>query len=153
MTKGIESARSRLEVLRQGLQALRDKDDRFVSSGIDALLRLVNQVDTNEPAPTASEEARHGFRRRLALLFARDHGQEPTMWLTLLVGTALSSKGFEELKRLNSFLTDDDICRVSDLVTALMLTINRASLVARYFFYFHFFINDSSFEIKKSHAP
>ena len=53
------------------------------------------------------------------------------MWFTLLVGTALSSRGFGELKRMNPFLTDEDIVRTGDLVSSLMLTINRSSIVAR----------------------
>ena len=53
------------------------------------------------------------------------------LWLALIIGTTLSSKGFQELKKLNPFLSDLQIKTIESLTAALMLVVNRFGQLAR----------------------
>jgi hypothetical protein len=115
-----------LSGLLKELRSLRDRDNRTAARGIESVLKLANNIDASPPrGGLAAEEDLHEHRRKLGVLFARDHGQEPLIWLGLLVGTLLSSVGFSDIKRLNPFLSFADLRRVEDMVGGLMLTVNR----------------------------
>ena len=121
----------KLETLISKLGVLKAKDDKFITAGTEEAIKLANKIDVRPPGRGESQSAQDAFRERLAVVFSRDHGQEPTVWLALLVGTSLSSNGFDDLKKLNPFLSEKEVENVEGLVVSLMLTINRAGLLAR----------------------
>ena len=121
----------RIRDLQGRLRELLESDEAFTFSGTSAVLRLANQINPKPPPSGASAGVQEEYRKRIAVLFARSHGQESTIWFALLIGTMLSSKGFAELARINPFLTQDHIRTLEDAVAALMLRINRAGQISR----------------------
>ena len=94
------------------------------------MLKLANHVNPNPPR-NASPAEEFNHRQRLSVLLARDKGEVPMLWLALIIGTTLSSKGFQELKKLNPFLSDLQIKTIESLTAALMLVVNRFGQLAR----------------------
>ena len=121
----------RIQDLQGRLRQLLERDEAFTFAGTAAVLRLANQINPKPPPAGASSAVQEEYRKRIAVLFARSHGQESTIWFALLIGTMLSSKGFKELVRINPFLTEEHIRTLEDAVAALMLRINRAGQISR----------------------
>jgi len=119
-----------LETLLKKLLERHSLDGRFITRTTKTLLRLANHVNPNPPR-NASPAEEYNHRQRLSVLLARDKGQVPMLWLALIIGTILSSKGFEELKKLNPFLSDLQIKTLESLTAALMLVVNRLGQLAR----------------------
>eukprot|EP00941_MAST-03F_sp_MAST-3F-sp1_P005039 g5039.t1 len=126
-----ERMSKRLETVLNGLLNLRREDERLVARATDSLLKLSNRVDMSAPPANASPEAKAEHKRRLGFLMSRHAGQEPKIWLQLLVSTLLSTTGAREIQRINPFLDDEQVQTTLDLTVALMLTVNRLSQTAR----------------------
>ena len=120
-----------LDDLRKTLSTAHKRDSDFMKRATRSLMRLANHVDPNPPGRSAPLEQRRAHRHRLSVLMARDHGQVPELWFSLLVGTLLSDRGFDELQKLNPFLSDRQLRAVQDLLVGLMLTVVRLGQVSR----------------------
>ena len=120
-----------LSVLRTTLAKAHKRDTDFMKRATRSLMRLANHVDPNPPGSSAPLEHRRAHRHRLSVLMARDHGQVPNLWFSLLIGTLLSDKGFDELATLNPFLSERQLRAVQDLLVGLMLVVVRLGQISR----------------------
>jgi hypothetical protein len=117
--------------LRKNLIIAHKRDSDFMKRATRSLMRLANHVDPNPPGRSAPLDQRRSHRHRLSILMARDHGQVPNLWFSLLIGTLLSNKGFNELAKLNPFLSERQLMAVQDLLVGIMLVVVRLGQISR----------------------
>eukprot|EP01083_Nonionella_stella_P030773 84290_1 len=106
------------------LDALREKDTRYVTNAIPTIVRLTNHVDIESLSGENSME-------RLAFLLMRYSGQETKMWLGYLVGSLLSSKSRFDWIKLNPYIPADTQSKLMELIVYTLMHANRAGVANR----------------------
>ena len=130
-----ERACSIIHSLSQALVDLRIKDLNEVSKLVRMVLSLVNHINPRppqaKPGQSVPESATADYRRRLAFLMSRHHGQEAKVGFELLITSLMSTEGDADLKRVNPFLSKMHLTTIKHLTVSLMLTVNRLGQTAR----------------------
>jgi hypothetical protein len=115
------------------LYEIRDADARMVQDTIPMLECAANWVPTETstatatatPTGAAAPAAPAAGSLKTKFLLSRIAGQNAFVWVEFLFGMLLSSKGEQDLLRLNPYLTPDAVKVIMHLVTLSMLRANR----------------------------
>jgi hypothetical protein len=117
--KVMTEAHRLLKSLIQKLYQLRDSDAQMVEDTIPLLERASNWVNVDEEADPELRKSKTKFcLRRVA-------GIKSNVWIEFLFGVLISSKGEEDLLRLNPYLAPETIQEMLNLITISMLRSNR----------------------------
>jgi hypothetical protein len=108
------------ELLEQ-LYDLRDSDAQMIEDTIPLLERAANWVNVYDK--TATNDNSQDLKTRF--LLNRTAGRNSDVWIEFLFGSLISSRGEQDLRRLNPFLSLDTIKTMLNLVSICMLRSNR----------------------------
>ena len=101
------------------LKGIRDTDSKLVNDNLPLLIRGVNYLDVGEQcAPEQHFE-------KLKFILQREAHEISTIWIELLFGALLSSKGAEDLCRMNPYLSENRCNFLLDMVSTVVLRANR----------------------------
>ena len=120
----LREAQLGIRQLMSRLQAIKDSDAAMVQDTIPMLERAANWVQ-REDSNVASKNSKTRF------LLSRIAGQNAFIWVEFLFGSLLSSKGEEDMLKLNPYLSADTLDSVLSLVIASMLRANRLGHINR----------------------
>jgi hypothetical protein len=123
----LAAAVAHVEGLLSALQSVYQQDLQYMQTSIENVVKAANYIpgvtargDNNNSAP-ADEPT---MLSRLSWALLRVANIEPKLWFEFLVASLLSSKGDEDIKFWNPFLTDTDAQEVLNLtVDSLLHTI------------------------------
>jgi thiol-disulfide isomerase/thioredoxin len=117
--KKIMEAHQLLKSLLQKLYQLRDSDAQMVEDTIPLLERASNWVNVDEEIDDELRKSKTKF------CLKRTAGINSNVWIEFLFGILISSKGEEDLLRLNPYLSPSMIKEMMSLITISMLRSNR----------------------------
>lgn len=115
----IRDAHQSVQRLLQNLYQLRNTDAQMVEDTIPLLEKASNWVDVDDEVDDKVRDSKTRF------LLNRRAGQNSEVWIEFLFGVLISSKGAEDLLRLNPYLTKETVDVMFNLVTMSMLRANR----------------------------
>lgn len=117
--KKMIEAHQLLKSLLQQLYQLRDSDAQMVEDTIPLLERASNWVNVDEEIDSELRKSKTKF------CLKRTAGINSSVWIEFLFGILISSKGEEDLLRLNPYLSSSTIKEMLSLITISMLRSNR----------------------------
>mmetsp|Transcript_74196 Transcript_74196/g.197960 ORF Transcript_74196/g.197960 Transcript_74196/m.197960 type:complete len:3050 (-) Transcript_74196:601-9750(-) len=120
----VESAVQEVEVLIARLQELRAQDETAVGHGISLVTRCANYVDV-------ASGGYLGRRPRTEFLLRREAGQAAEAWPEFLFGSLISSRGEEDVRVVNPYLSSARLDAIVQLVMLTMLRANRMGHISR----------------------
>ena len=115
----IQQAHFGVQRLLQNLYMLRNSDAQMVEDTIPLLEKASNWVNVDDEIDDNVRQAKTRF------LLNRYAGLNSEVWVEFLFGVLISSKGAEDLLKLNPYLTPDTVNVMLNLVTMSMLRANR----------------------------
>lgn len=115
----LSQAHKGIVVLLQRLYELRDSDSLMVADTIPLIERASNWVNVDEEA----DDNLRKLKTRFCL--GRSAGLNSFVWIEFLFGVLISSKGEEDLLKLNPYLPRAKVDVVMNLVSLCMLRSNR----------------------------
>ncbi|KAJ9441712.1 putative nucleoredoxin 1-2 [Diplonema papillatum] len=107
----------RLTALSVEIKGLQKADNEFLQLAIPALIEMGNKV------PDAADDG-----AALAFRLRRYSRLEVAMWLEYILGSLISSDMKGDLLKLNPFLADVEVERMSQLITVMLLATSRVGL-------------------------
>jgi hypothetical protein len=107
------------------LYEIRDADAQMVQDTIPMLECAANWVPAADKAAAGAPAAASASSAKTRFLLNRIAGQNAFVWVEFLFGMLLSSKGEEDLLKLNPYLTSETVTAIMHLVTMSMLRANR----------------------------
>jgi hypothetical protein len=107
-----------IQELKTSLEKIRESDGKMVRNTIPLLHQAVNLVDMSQ----GNELVKNSKTRFLLNRFAK---QNSFIWIELLFGSLLSTKGEADLLRLNPYIDAETLTSVFHLVSVVMLRANR----------------------------
>lgn len=124
----LKEASDIVKSLRLMLEVLQDADTKMVQDTIPLLHKAANWVSLD---PSAKEGADVHRIAKTRFLMNRQAGQNVWVWVEFLFGTLISSKGCDDLRRLNPYLSLETVNTMFSLITTTMLRANRLGHVNR----------------------
>eukprot|EP00755_Sulcionema_specki_P005608 Sspe_Gene.33212::Locus_16237_Transcript_1_1_Confidence_1.000_Length_12018::g.33212::m.33212 len=112
--KEIQGILKSLRTLREKVTEQRDADAEFLEQGLTKLRSLANEVPKNSTDPAVYSFELRRFCRK-----------EVDMWLEYILGSLISSDLQGDLQKLNPFLDDKQVERISQLTTMCLLVASR----------------------------
>jgi thiol-disulfide isomerase/thioredoxin len=112
-----EALRSVQRLLKR-LDSIKDADYQMIQDTIPLLEHAVNYVDTSIGSAKEKQE-------RVRYLLYRKAGQNSFIWTEFLFGVLISTKGEEDLRKLNPFLSNEAVASIMNLTSLTMLRANR----------------------------
>jgi hypothetical protein len=122
--KTLTDAQDSIAALVRGLGDVRAADQKIVTELIPLLESAANFIDLQ--AVLVADRA-----ERIKFMLQREAGSRPTCWLELLFSALLSTKGTEDLIRVNPYLPKDRCDVLLQLVAVVMLRTSAARSVRR----------------------
>ena len=115
------------------LQKLHKADLQFVQDIVPLLQTVSNFVDVGPKIPDGVEAKVDGAMStdKVMYLLRRQSGQNVTVWVEFLFSILLSSRGPDDLEKLNPHLPKRLITSLINLVAMVMLRANRMGIVNR----------------------
>jgi thioredoxin-like negative regulator of GroEL len=115
----LKGALTGCKMLMKKLQQLRDADIKMLQDLIPLLEKCANWIEPNESDSDVAKVAKTKF------MLSRIAGQNSFVWVEFLFGALLSTKGDEDLLKLNPYLSASTLKSILSLVTLSMLRANR----------------------------
>lgn len=103
------------------LQELKSMDNKMIQDAVPLLTHAANFINL-ENARSDDESVR---KNKVRYLLNRIAGQRSIVWIEFLFGILISTKGEEDLRNLNPFLSKDMVRSIFSLVTLTMMRANR----------------------------
>lgn len=114
-----------VKMLMTRLQEIRDADVKMVQDAIPLIEKAANWVTRDV------KDTDHVKSAKVRFLLNREAGQNAGVWVEFLFGTLISTKGEQDLLRLNPFIAPETVTAIFNLITTSMLRANRLGLVNR----------------------
>jgi hypothetical protein len=129
LAAAIDQARAMLKKL----NSLHSADLQFVENIVPLLEKVANFVDGEaESEGYFSKMPDSDLRKdKIIYLLKRNSGQRSSVWVEFLFGVLLSSKGTDDLLKLNPYLPASIMKVVMNVVSVAMLRANRLGLINR----------------------
>ena len=115
----LRASRTELTTALEQLEAMRNADSRMVNDNLPLLIRGVNYLNLGERCAPAQHF------EKLKFILRREAHEISTIWIELLFGALLSSKGMDDLRRMNPYLSEDTCTLLLDIVSSVVLRANR----------------------------
>ena len=129
LAAAIDQARAMLKKL----NSLHSADLQFVENIVPLLEKVANFVDSDAQSEGYFSKMPDSDLRKdkIIYLLKRNSGQRSSVWVEFLFGVLLSSKGAEDLLKLNPYLPVGIMKVVMNVVSVAMLRANRLGLINR----------------------
>lgn len=115
LTQALEDVRN----LKKSLESLRDSDSSMIRNAIPLVEEAVNLVDMKDDDPV------HVLNEKTRFLLNRYACRNSNIWVEFIFGSLLSSKSFEDIRRLNPYISVATMELLFNLVSIIMLRANR----------------------------
>eukprot|EP01038_Epipyxis_sp_PR26KG_P004031 gene4031-5768_t len=127
--KVLQSSLTSIRQLANKLHQLKKADSEMIRDTIPLLERAVNWValakESAKKTPSLKQSGDDQNVHKIRFLLNRYAGQNSSVWIEFLFGSLLSSKGEDDLLKLNPYISDSTVTTVLSLVKACMLRANR----------------------------
>jgi hypothetical protein len=121
----LREGQKQLQTLMSKLEVRRDIDSSMIQNTVPLLETAANWVRLDASDDAASR------RSKIKFLLSRVAGHNAFVWIEFLFGALLSSKGENDLLKLNPYLQSSTVNTLFGLVAACMLRANRLGLTNR----------------------
>jgi len=115
-----------LQLLLGELVKLRDSDENYLQNALDWLSTASNSTNGNIVEPSYFES-----QVKLLYVLNRFARREAVIWPEFLFASVLSTKQYEDLTKLNPFLSQGTVEIITDVIVAVVFHANRISHINR----------------------